>query len=164
IRRATSCAFGEQESMPVRQHITRPPLVRPHRNQLFLNGRVETRSSQIEQSPCGAVLVREQNRAAVSHPRGNRLHARARRRARPRSPSISSPVRLGRWLRYRNRRPSGRNEGHTTASPRDRSGVTIASGVPPALDTLKIASPTKDAKRIVPLRPHVPKAERAGTS
>ena len=34
-----------------------------------------------------------------------------------------------------------RNEGHTTVSPRAGSDVTIASGILPALDTLKMASP-----------------------
>ena len=44
------------------------------------------------------------------------------------------------------------------------SAVTIASGSPPALDTLKMASPTNDAKRIVPSLLQVPKDALAGTS
>src|SRR3954467_4425409 len=71
---------------------------------------------------------------------------------------------LGSWLRYRKRFPSGRNEGHSTRSPRDGSGVTIAFGIPPALETLKMASPTPDAKRIVPSLLHVPYSEITGTS
>src|SRR4029078_10341680 len=60
-------------------------------------------------------------------------------------------------LEYRNRRPSGRNQGQLTRiSPRARSGVMSVAGVPPRVDKDEIASPSTDANRISPSAPQVP--------